>query len=329
MYAERTEDLPFAHSYPITEIPVYRNHSWDWVIKNIGTFLFDWKSRYFARQVQQRAQGKAYDVVFVSTFQPMPIRAAVQMAKAQQIPLHIDLRDIDEQTPTHQYQPHKQGHLSWVHRWFRAANIRRRNALIRYANSLSSVSPWHVNLLSHLHPCVHLVYNGYDEQVFYPENRPVDEFRITYTGRIYDRALQNPILFFEALQALRAEGRLPNELRVDWYTDRIGKERVMSWAKQTDTTALMRFHDFTKPDAIPAILQESSIVLVASQKSGPQGPHGIMTTKFFEALGVEKPVLCVPSDEECLAQVIQDTKAGISGFYPLYFTVLPFFLSCV
>ena len=38
-----------------------------------------------------------------------------------------------------------------------------------------------------------------------------------------------------------------------------------------------------------------------------------MGTKFFEALGVEKPVLCVRSDEECLAQVIQETNAGLAG----------------
>ena len=33
----------------------------------------------------------------------------------------------------------------------------------------------------------------------------------------------------------------------------------------------------------------------------------------FEALGVEKPVLCVRSDEECLAQVIRETNAGIAA----------------
>ena len=38
-----------------------------------------------------------------------------------------------------------------------------------------------------------------------------------------------------------------------------------------------------------------------------------MTTKFFEALGVEKPVLCVPSDEESLAEVIRQTNAGIAA----------------
>ena len=38
-----------------------------------------------------------------------------------------------------------------------------------------------------------------------------------------------------------------------------------------------------------------------------------MTTKFFEALGVEKPILCVRSDEECLAQTIKETESGLAA----------------
>ena len=38
-----------------------------------------------------------------------------------------------------------------------------------------------------------------------------------------------------------------------------------------------------------------------------------MTTKFFEALGVEKPILCVHSDEGCLAQVINETQSGLAA----------------
>ena len=40
---------------------------------------------------------------------------------------------------------------------------------------------------------------------------------------------------------------------------------------------------------------------------------GMMTTKFFEALGSEKPVLCVPGDEGSLAEVIRQTNAGITA----------------
>ena len=310
---ERFEPLPFPHSYPITEIQVYKNRSVDWFFKALGTLLFDWKSRFFARRVLQHVADKQYDLVFVSTFPPTPLRAAVEVAKTQHIPLHIDLRDLDEQTPTNQYQAHRTWHSRLVHGLFRILNIRRRNTLLAKADSLSSVSPWHVDFLRRWNRPVQLIYNGYDESLYAPKDERSETFRIVYTGRLYDAALQDPSLFFKALQALWTEGSLPAELRVEWYTDEAGKARVSRWANETGTTALMTFHPFVPTDAIPAILHHSSIVLVASRKSSDKGPHGIMTTKFFEALGVEKPVLCVPSDEECLAQVIQDTKAGIAA----------------
>lgn len=39
----------------------------------------------------------------------------------------------------------------------------------------------------------------------------------------------------------------------------------------------------------------------------------MMSTKFFEALGVEKPILCVRSDEDCLEKAIRETNAGLAG----------------
>jgi hypothetical protein len=38
-----------------------------------------------------------------------------------------------------------------------------------------------------------------------------------------------------------------------------------------------------------------------------------MGTKFFENIGIEKPVLCVRSDEECLADAIEKTHAGLAA----------------
>ena len=61
------------------------------------------------------------------------------------------------------------------------------------------------------------------------------------------------------------------------------------------------------------LMHHSSILLVLTCLSTPEGSHGIMGTKFYEALGVEKPVLCVRSDEECLAHVIRQTNAGLAG----------------
>ena len=40
--------------------------------------------------------------------------------------------------------------------------------------------------------------------------------------------------------------------------------------------------------------------------------HGMLTTKFYEALGCEKPILCVPSDKGALAELMAYTNAGLA-----------------
>ena len=55
-------------------------------------------------------------------------------------------------------------------------------------------------------------------------------------------------------------------------------------------------------------VRESSIMLVLTSTE----THGMLTTKFYEALGCNKPVLCVPSDKGALADLIAYTKAGIA-----------------
>ena len=67
-----------------------------------------------------------------------------------------------------------------------------------------------------------------------------------------------------------------------------------------------------RKDILP-IMHASSILLVLTTQSTSNGTHGIMGTKFFENIGVEKPILCVRSDEECLANAIEKTNAGIAA----------------
>ena len=55
-------------------------------------------------------------------------------------------------------------------------------------------------------------------------------------------------------------------------------------------------------------IRESSIMVVLTNTD----THGMLTTKFYEALGCEKPVLGVPSDRGELAKLIAYTNAGIA-----------------
>ena len=309
LYTEQFAPLTFAHDYPIYECPLYRNRSWEWAVKAFWSLLTDWKERAFSRWLLAQTKGKQYDLVFCTTFSTFPLRAALEAAHAYHLPLHVDLRDIDEQAPNSQYQAHRQWWARPFRKLYRAIQIRRRNKVVRQADSVTTVSPWHVDFVKALNPRTTLIYNGYDQRLFVPQDIATDTFRILYTGRIYERELQDPMLFIQAVSTLPPM----EDFSIDWYTDKKGQETICELAARFGCEALMRFHPYVSTQEIPALLHQCSIALVLSHKAEQEGPHGIMTTKFFEALGVEKPVLCVPSDEESLADVIRQTHAGIAA----------------
>ena len=80
-------------------------------------------------------------------------------------------------------------------------------------------------------------------------------------------------------------------------------------ANQYKLTTPLILNHYINNSEIPNKLNESSIILVLSNNNN----RGIMTTKFFEALGVEKPILCVRSDDGYLAQTIKETKSGLAA----------------
>ncbi len=313
VFTEQWQPLDFKHdNYTITTIPFYRNQGIDWAVKALWSLLTDWKERHFAQEISKHIVGKQYDAVLCTTFSTFPLGAAVLVAKENNLPLLADIRDVDEQAPNSQYQAHRQWWARLLRGWYKRTYIRRRNRAIRQAQRITTVSPWHVEYLKQFNPNVVLVWNGYDKDVFFPTPTQVKMFDIVYTGRIYESELQDPKCFFEGLSLLP---ELEN-FRVVWYTNAEGQERIKAYVKQYGIHCTMVFNDYVNPVQIPQILNQSSIVLVFSHPAGKNGPHGIMTTKFFEALGVEKPVLCAPSDEECLEAVIRETNAGIAARTP-------------
>ena len=98
LYTEQYESIPFAHTYPIHEVKVYRTRSLaEWILKSVWSLLTDWRNRYFSRKVRKAIEGKNYDLVLCCTFSTFPLRAAWDIANERNIPLHVDLRDLDEQ----------------------------------------------------------------------------------------------------------------------------------------------------------------------------------------------------------------------------------------
>lgn len=278
LYTEFYEPISFEHDYPIHEINVYRTRRLvEWMLKSAWSILTDWRNRYFSQQVRKAVSGKQYDIVICCTFSTFPLRAAWDIAKERHIPLHVDLRDVDEQVPGAQYQQHRQWWLRPFRAWYRKVNINRRNRVIRQASSISSVSPWHVDFIKQYNKNVHLIYNGYDKEQFYWSEVKNDKFLISYIGKIYE--FQDMHCIEEAIRE-------------------IGKDDIV----------LNRQHGGIPTNQVGNAIRRSSIMIVLTNKAA----KGMMTTKFYEALGCEKPVLCYPDDNGVLSDTIRHTNAGIA-----------------
>ncbi len=280
--------------------------------------LFNRKEHDFYRFAINNLTSSDFDVVLCSTFSTFPLPSAARLAEQWGIPLFADLRDIAEQWGDTSFagkalNTHSKALNHAIFKCYTARAVRQRNKALKAVQAITTVSPWHMQFLAAIHNDVHLIYNGFDEDTFYPEDTTSGHFVISYTGKIYDFGLRNPQLLFQALGELRQDNILPQHLQLHFYSEEPILNALHDMAQHYRVDDILYTHPFLPNKDIPHILHRTSIALLLTNKADRKGPHGIMTTKFFEALGVEKPVLCVRSDEDCLAQVILDTNAGIAA----------------
>lgn len=273
--------LPFEHAYPIRQWPIYRNGR-DWAMKSLWSLLTDWRNRQFTQRVRKAIEKEQYDLIFCTTFSTFPLPTASAIAAERDIPWIADVRDVDEQIAGAQYQSHRQWFLRPFRRWYSRQNIRRRDQALQTATCVITVSPWHVQFLRSVTKSpVSLVYNGFAPEIYRFEAVQSPDFTISYIGRLYEFQQDAARCIREVADELQSE--LP-ELRLQFIHSGLTNREVAE------------------------TINRSSIMLVFTSRQ----THGMMTTKFFEAIGCEKPVLCIPSDEGVLAETIRETNAGLA-----------------
>lgn len=287
LVTEEYEPLAFAHSYPIDTIRMYSGSKTDWLLKSVWTLISDWHNRAFARRVLKKMESadERYDLVVCSTFNEFPLGAAQRIAKRLSVPLICDIRDLDEQVDDSRYQYHHQS--PWLmpfRRIYRAIHIRRRNKVLRAADAVTTVSLWHADFIRRFNAHVHVIYNGYDPAQFYPQDIRTEQFSVCYIGSLFEWQKKG----LEEVRSQISEFRgQKSDVRLEVHTP------------QAEPVSHEELGD---------VIRRSGIMLVLSSRE----THGMLTTKFYEALGCSKPVLCVPSDEGALAELIKYTQAGVA-----------------
>ena len=293
--------------------------TWGWSF--LHDMLFGNKDNRMYREALHIMKKHQFDLILCSTYRTFPMKASWRLSRKSGLPLVIDLRDIIEQYTGTEFITHTIPKIFGMDKIiasrFKKQNLKIRNKILHEASCVTTVSPWHVSVLSTYNKNTILIYNGYDPELFYPVNKKNDKFIITYTGRLLSTAMRNPDLLLKAIDRL-ANDRIitPGLFRVRWLVDEQSKRTIEhETLKYPGIEIFMDYPGYKPASEIPNALHDSEILLLLTNKTGENGPKGVMTTKFFESLAVGKPILCVRGDEGCLEEVINRTKAGLSAHH--------------
>lgn len=284
----------------------------------LGDKVWHQTDRTFAKKLLQKYASGRFDIILCSTYYYFPLLTAEQLSRAWGIPYVVDLRDIVEQWGKASYfttkLPRLGGLEKIVARWYEQRNIRMRNRIMDGAKAVTTISPWHQKHLQSLTSTpVHLIYNGYDKNEMHWEARPTNVFSIAFIGRIMSLDLRQPHLLLQAIgDMLQTKEIDAKEWRVDMYAEAEKEAEIRALAKQYGAESIIEWHAFVPRKELNSIMAESSILLALGCPPAEE-QHGILGTKVFEAIGVEKPLLLVPSDEDSLAELIRETGIGCAA----------------
>jgi len=284
-----------------------------WLLSFAGNLFFHTIEKKMMRMALQIAKNQSFDVILCSTSNIFPIYAATRVARALHLPLVLDMRDLTEQYAVQEFTLHRLPLMFLQHFFAKIYGkliIFQRNRLIKQASEITAISPWHVDFLRRFNRPVTLIYNGFDETLFVPQKIISPKFIITYTGRLSESRAAHLQEFFSALTTLNKNGKIALEqIEIHWFIPQEEADTVKKTATANGLLPYNHFLPLVANSEMPHILNRSSLLLLLTSPKY----RGVMTTKFFEYLGVEKPVLCVMSDEGCLAQSIAETAAGKSA----------------
>ncbi|MCC8142758.1 MAG: hypothetical protein LUD02_05315 [Tannerellaceae bacterium] len=289
-----------------------------WLFILILDLLTNYKERVMYHKASKLLEKEPVELVLASTFRTFPLPAALKVSQSFNLPLIADLRDIIEQYTGLEFIKHQLpkffGIEKLIANQYKKSSLKKRNKVLTRANHITTISNWHQQMLATYNPNTTLIFNGFDPELFYPVQSITPAFIISYTGRLLSTAMRDPSLLIEALQSLKEENpEFYSKCQVHWYVDNKSEEVIKKIVRDAQVEDCMFYKGYIPATAIPEILNTSSILLLLTNKSGLHGSKGVMTTKFFEALAVEKPILCIRSDEDCLERAIREAGAGLAG----------------
>lgn len=300
--------------------PVYRITPYGGRVRGGGLsvleLVLEAKDRYMADEVERLVSQERLglpDVILCLSYRKFPLYAASQLAVRWRVPWVADCRDIVEQYSRGDFLPAPLEvfgyRLTALEKWIGVRYINQRNKALRSASVLSTVSKWHSEVLSRVHPRVEVIYNGYDEKLFRAQlPQKTKRFRIVFTGRLLSLDMRNPSLLLEVLR-LPELSRLPIDLL--FYTDEYSAQ-LLGHLGTLGGNIRFTVRPMVPSRQVPEILASASLLLLLGNEETEHGPHGMISTKLFEAMAMQRPIVLLPDATSETAELVRQSGLGIA-----------------
>lgn len=278
-------------------------------INRISEFIFQCKESAMISNIKRIFKEKninSPDIVLCFCYRKFPIKASCEISKLFSVPLIVDCRDIVEQQKDF---IHIGFGFNIIGRLFEKIVIRQRNKYLKEATAITTVSQWHRDkLLSYLpDKNVKIIYNGYDRDLFTPSHPQNEYFNIIFTGRLNCKKFRDPTLLLQAVKELERECPY---IKLSFYTDK--KSAKIIKLTNNGINCNLNIFDFVDHKQIPLLLRTASVIALISSSFRYGGGYGMISTKIFEALAMEKPVVLFSDTESQAADIIRESCRGIS-----------------
>jgi len=238
----------------------------------------------------------------ISTSPPVTSHIIAKELKEEfKIPWVADFRDLWTQNYYYPYSPLRR-------RIERKLELKTLSA----ADVLVAISQPAADDLRSLHKQkpVHDIPNGFDPaEVNTTPGNLTDKFTITYTGNLYP-GKQSPEPLFAALRDLITEGSMDaSDIEVRFYGPQAGW--IDKQAERYGLTDIVKQFGMVPREIALNKQRESQLLLLLKWSDTQQ--RGVYTAKIFEYLAARRPVLAMGGFPDVVDQLLDETKAGVSG----------------
>ncbi len=238
---------------------------------------------FLIRAGRKAMRSEDYDLIFISLGPFSSGLGAYRLSRESGIPLVVDMRDYWNLLGDYELQGsalHRAWSRSWERRIYRQASLIV-TATQGIGTDIEAFVPGSGT------KCL-TIYNGWDEEDFHGlEHGPArDGFVMSYFGNVYAR--RSLAKFFRAVSGMRSAGELPPKTSIHLYGN-FFRETIREVEDSGIKDIIRIIPQLNHREALRAML-DSDVLLLTLNSSGPRGT---LSSKVFEYLRAQRPILAM------------------------------------